>query len=518
MTNQIDNDHVNATAISRAELQGSFLTFTRVYFKFRTGRDFTLTRPMSRESHIVTMAKLMTQFVRGTLPGGKRNLLINIPPRYGKTELAIHLVAWTLCRYPDSNYMYVSFSGELATKATSLIRDIITLPTYRDLFEIQLRQDSASKSSFMTTEGGCIEGVGAGGTVTGKGAGIHKCDRFGGFIAIDDIIKPDEALSDVIRDGRTNWYYNTLISRRNDGEKTPMLYIGQRTHEAELCQKLIDSGEWYVLVIPALDEHNNALDPERHSTSALLRMKEDEPYVFSAQWMQEPSPPGGSVFKRRWFVLHDVMPDILATFITADTAETEKTYNDATVFSLWGLYKIKQFGHVTNSFALHWLNCVEIRVQPEALRGAFKDFYVDALKYAVKPSLVAIEKKSTGTALISYLNTIQGINVIDINRTAASGSKAARFIQTQPYVSQGLISLPINGLHTEMCLTHCEKITPNMAHAHDDIADTMADAVTLTFMDKIVEQFLINATLNKSATVLEAMAQSYNDAERAWSA
>lgn len=508
---------IESTAEIKAKLLGSLLTFTRTFYKFRTGRDFKLTHPVSRESHIITMARKMTQLVRGQLPNGKRNLLINIPPRYGKTEMAIHLVAWSLARSPDSNYLYVSLSADLAGKATSIIRDIIQLSHYRDLFNINLRQDTASKSSFMTTKGGGIEGVGAGGTITGKGAGIMNCDRFGGVIVIDDIIKPDDALSDTIRESRNNWYYNTLVSRRNNGDKTPILYIGQRTHEDELAQRLIDSEDWDILIIPALDLHNHALDPTRHSTEALLKMKEQDPYVFAAQWMQNPTPVGGSVFKREWFVLTDEEPEIIGTFITGDTAETAKSYNDATVFSFWGIYYIKQFGEETNILGLHWIDCIEIRVEPERLRAVFGEFYVGCMRYHVKPSIVAIEKKSTGTALLSYIHTIQGINVIDIERSVASGSKTARFIDAQPYVAQGRISLPGNAKHTEMCLAHCEKITANNAHRWDDIADTLADAIKLALVDKIVDKFIVSDTVNSSNKIIKEFAQQFKHAQRVWS-
>ena len=107
--------------------------------------------------------------------------------------MLMNFVAWTLARYPDSNYLYISVSHELATRATSEIRNIITTPYYKRLFGVDLREDSAAKDSFISTAGGAIEAIGSGGTIVGKGAGIRGVDRFGGAIVIDDVHKPDEA-------------------------------------------------------------------------------------------------------------------------------------------------------------------------------------------------------------------------------------------------------------------------------------------------------------------------------------
>ena len=40
-------------------------------------------------------------------------------------------------------------------------------------------------------------------------------DGFGGCIIIDDILKSDDACSDVRREGCIDWYLNTLMSRTN---------------------------------------------------------------------------------------------------------------------------------------------------------------------------------------------------------------------------------------------------------------------------------------------------------------
>ena len=472
----------------RSTLLADLIAFTQVFYKLRTGREFVIKTPIGRESHYLIIARALNHIFAGTC----NKLIINVPPRYGKSSLLMNFVAWSLAHYPDSNYLYISVSHDLATRATAEIRNIITTPYYKKIFDVSLRDDSSAKDSFTSKEGGSIEAIGAGGTIVGKGAGLRGANRFGGAIIIDDIHKPDEATSDVIREGVIDWFYNTLLSRRNDGERTPIIYIGQRVHENDLAAHLIEQGGWKTVILPSLDFSGNALCPELHTAQELRKMQKLQEYVFAAQFQQDPTPAGGGLFKSNFFPILEKSPEIIKTFITVDCAETAKTYNDATVFSLWGLYRIEQFGKATDLYGLHWLDCVELFVEPKDLRVEFMEFYGSSSQHSMLPTFIAIEKKSTGTTLVSVLNEIQGLNVIAIDRTIKSGSKTDRFISMQPYIAQKLISLPYGAKHTKMCIDHMSKITANGTERRADICDSAYDAVRMTYIDKTAISFVAN--------------------------
>jgi predicted phage terminase large subunit-like protein len=468
----------------RAKLLGSFLLFTQVFYKLRTGRDFVISSPASRESHYIAIGKTLTRVLRCDLT----RLIINVPPRYGKTELLIHFIAWSLAHYPDSNFIYVSYSHSLAKKQTQTIREIINLPEYKRLFHVELKDDVAAKDNFETTANGSVYAVGAGGTITGRGAGIQNCEHFSGCIVIDDIHKPTEVTSDTMRAEVNNWFLNTLQSRVNSSS-VPIIFIGQRLHEDDLAANLIkgfDGNKWELMSLKALDDARNALLPTMHSKEQLLKMQEVMPYEFSAQYQQDPQPAGGGIFKPEWFVMLDEEPKILATFIVADTAETSKDYNDATVFSFFGIYKIEIVGVVTDLFGLHWIDCVELRVEPKDLQSEFMHFWASCMRHAVKPEIAAIEKKSTGTTLLSVIKSVQGIQALQIERTRESGSKTSRFLSAQPFVANKQVSLPSYGKHTQMCIEHMRKITANNSHRFDDIADTLADGIDLGLANKSI--------------------------------
>lgn len=375
------------------------------------------------------------------------------------------------------------------------------------MFGVEISKHSSAKDNFNTTAGGSVYAAGAGGTIVGLGAGIQNVERYGGAIVIDDIHKPVDVHSDTIRIATNEWYLNTLHSRLNDPARTPIIFIGQRLHEDDLAARLLngfDGQEWDQTILKSIDDAGNAINPQMHTLEALHKMQETMPYEFASQYQQDPQPAGGGIFKKEWFPILEHDPEMIGTFITADTAETAKSYNDSTVFSFWGLYKIKQADIETDIYGLHWIDCLECRVEPKDLESTFLQFYAECMRYPVKPMTAAIEKKSTGVTLVSILQNMQGLRIFEIERTRASGSKIQRFLEIQPYIASKRISLPFNAKHTKICLDHMRKITANDSHRHDDIADTCADAVKLALIDKLVG-IIDTKTLSSSTTPLHSL-------------
>jgi predicted phage terminase large subunit-like protein len=477
-----------------ATLKGSLLEFTKTFYPLLTGRDFIVSNPPGREPHVVTICRSLTQCARLQIPD--QRLIINVPPGHGKSTLLSMWIAWCLASYPDSRYLYISYSKVLAAKHTETIKRIVSLAHYRYLFDIQIRHDSKAKDSWQTTHGGAVSAHGSAGSITGFDAGLPGLDRHSGALIMDDMHKSDEVHSDTIRQSVID-NYNETIMQRCRGINVPMIFIGQRLHEDDLPAYLLngnDGHHWQSVILKSIDEAGNALYPEAFPLSMLRIREERDIYVFASQHQQDPQPAGGALFKPDWFVLLDFEPPILQTFITADTAETDKSYNDATVFSFWGIYEIETMGRKTGEHGLHWIDCAELRIEPKDLKDSFLDFWQDCMIHKVPPLLAAIEKKSTGVTLLSVIKELRGIQVRDIERTRSSGSKTARFLQCQPHVAARKISFTAGARHVDMCIKHMTRITANDTHRHDDIADTCADAIKIAIIDKT----LIHNTLNKT--------------------
>lgn len=471
----------------RAQLWGSYLLFTRTFFPLVTGRDFQISNPNGRESHFITIAKELTLTAR--MNPENTNLIINVPPGHGKSVMLSMWVAWLISKYPNSQFLYISYGKTLATKHTEFIKRIISTPHYGDLFGVKIRHDSKAKDFFQTIQGGTVKSFGSSGAITGQDGGLPNCDHFSGAVIMDDMHKPDEVHSDTIRQTVIDNYRETILQRPR-APNVPMVFIGQRLHEDDLPAYMLsgdDERVWKAVVLKAIDQAGNALYPEVNPLTQLREKQEKNPYVFASQFQQDPIPAGGALFKPDNFILLGTEPEILTTFITADTAETAKSYNDASVFSFWGLYEVVEFGQKTGQYAIHWLDCWEIRVEPKDLREEFMSFYAECMLHPVKPLIAAIEKKSTGVTLVSTLKDMRGLQIWEVKRTVASGSKTERYLEMQPMIAAKLISFTEGAKHVEKCIEHMIKITANNTHRHDDIADSAYDAVKIALIDKMLQ-------------------------------
>lgn len=253
--------------------------------------------------------KLICDALMDVFNGKTKRLIINIPPRYSKTELAVvNFIAWAMGRVPDSEFIHASYSATLAVNNSVQIRNMVQHGEYRAIFpDLQLAEEQ--KAHWKTTAGGVMYATGTGGTITGFGAGKHR-NGFGGAIIIDDPHKADEARSDRVRQGVIEWFQNTLESRKNSPE-TPIIVIMQRLHEEDLSGWLLGGGngeEWEHLCLSAIQDDGTALWPEKHDIKTLQTMEAAAPYVFAGQYRQQPAPPDGGIFKPNKLVFVNALP------------------------------------------------------------------------------------------------------------------------------------------------------------------------------------------------------------------
>lgn len=263
--------------------------------------------PWLRAPHHRLVCDALMRVFRGEC----QRLIINIPPRYSKTELAVLcFVAWAIGHYPDAEFLHASYSATLAANNSGAIREIVQHEAYREIFPaFELAGDSRARDHWRTTAGGVMYAVGAGGTITGFGAGKLR-PGFGGAIIIDDPHKADEARSDVVRQGVIDWFQTTLESRKNSPD-TPVILIMQRLHEHDLAGWLLAGGngeQWERLVLSAWQDDETPLWPEKHSADDLRRMELASPYVFAGQYRQRPAPPEGNIFRPGMLEVVDALP------------------------------------------------------------------------------------------------------------------------------------------------------------------------------------------------------------------
>lgn len=282
--------------------------------------------------------------------GQSKRVIFNIPPRYSKTELAvISFIPWCLGKHPDAEFIHTSYSSRLASSNAWQAREIISSNEYRAIFpDTILHDDSQARDEWRTTKGGCVYAVGAGGTITGYGAGKLR-EGFGGAIIVDDIHKPEDIRHEIQRKNDIEWFPRTLESRKNSAN-TPIIVIGQRLHEEDLSGWLLAGGngeKWELVSLPAIQidpvtQEESALWPEKHLLEELRRMRKAKPYVFSGQYMQSPTPPEGGVFQPDAMPIILTPPPITRWVRAWDLAATEDD-GDWTVGVLIGLTEQRNY-------------------------------------------------------------------------------------------------------------------------------------------------------------------------------
>lgn len=291
------NSEENTVAIELARKDLYF--FTRWMFLQRTGSHWV------KAKHHQLICNALTKVFNGEV----KRLIINIPPRYSKTEIAVvNFVAWAMGQVPDAEFIHCSYSSGLAVKNSSNIRTLIQHEAYQSIFP-NVTLASEAKAHWETTKSGVFYATGAGGTITGFGAGKNR-KSFGGAIIIDDPHKADEARSDVMRQNVIDWFQNTVESRTN-GPETPIIVIMQRLHEDDLSGWLLDGGngeQWEHLCLPAIQDDGTALWEDKHTIEKLREMEQASPYVFAGQYQQRPAPLDGGIFKPGQIEIIDALP------------------------------------------------------------------------------------------------------------------------------------------------------------------------------------------------------------------
>lgn len=419
------------------------------------------------------MYREITRWAAGRLPDDKRNLAICIPPRHTKTMTARETVEWLMGMFPDSEWIYTSYGAQLAADQTMQIRETMLAPWYRRMFpETRIQPGRNRQDDIGTTAGGRVYSAGAGGPLTGFGAG-KKRSEFGGAIIIDDPISTEDARSQTKRNTVNEWYTRT-ISRRKNHDQTPILLIMQRVHQEDLVGHVLktEPGKWSILSLPAMDTvTGKMLWPETFSYESAMQLKEVDPATFYAQYQQEPVIPGGAMIKTHWwgrFNQDDTYRYDGLIFATADTAYKAKSTADASVIRVWQAKRK----------TLDCIDCVYGRWEfPELLQqaqGIYDKWKEKGLKYFF------IEDKATGTPLEQTMRRngvpAYGWNPADYD---FPDNKVSRVQEAAWTIAAGHVRLPVEQPHAEILIQEAAQFMPDMSHAHDDHVDTATMAVSV---------------------------------------
>tara|TARA_R100000541_G_scaffold22293_4_gene32258 strand:+ start:669 stop:2261 length:1593 start_codon:yes stop_codon:yes gene_type:complete len=504
-------------------LKNDFEAFSKFCFKILTGTMLL---------H-VDYYEVLFQAIQKMIDQDSTRMIINIPPRAGKTLIVSQLLplfAWA--RNPSGHTILTGFNSDVLAESSGYIRTIMTDPDFQLVFpDVKLDVNKKSVEKLGTMSAGVVHAIPTTGKLTGKGAGTLAPD-FAGILCIDDVIKPDDANSPTERDKVNNRFQNTILSRLAS-ETTPLVVIMQRLHADDLCGFIMkgntsDTYDW--LNIPGIvtpetgsaDWYQKQIDdygytsvnpilyslPEsemrkyethmfegkeqlvssfwsvRKNLKSLLGLYIKDAYTFFSQYMGMPVGKGKAALKAEDIYSYNNVEDfrIRYTFITADTAATTQTYSDYSVACLWG---------VTTNKELILIDCIIDKWEVPELIPAMRDFWrkhseFDMSRPTMQPQAFYMEDKSSGLFLNQQFLKDGTVNVRPVPRDGTVGNdKFSRFLNTLPYFKAGRIRLPRSHEHYDYIKRELlGQSEYGSATGHDDAADNFSDAVAIAFANE----------------------------------
>jgi len=406
--------------------------------------------------------------------GETKRLIINLPPRTLKSHAAsVAFPAWLLGHDPAKHIICASYGQDLADKHARDCRTLMSSAFYRRLFRATaLSPDKLAVADFMTTVQGSRMATSVGGVLTGRGADM---------IILDDILKPEDALSETRRKAANDWYFGTLMSRLNSKENGVIIIVMQRLHQEDLVGEVMEREKWEVVSLPAIalqDERyeydgpfgreiflrkaGETLHPERDSFETYTRIRETVgEYTFQSQYQQEPMPREGGLIKREWLQYYEPskLPKSFDYILQSwDTASKIGQMNDYSVGTTWGLDRGKIY------LVDVWRNRASFPVLKRA---------VMELDRRYNPSKLLIEDKASGTALIQELQS-GGVCGIECYQPEPGSDKFARFAAQAIKFEAGHVHLPSAAPWLD---EYVREITGFPGTKHDDQVDSTSQAL-----------------------------------------
>jgi len=433
--------------------------------------------------HIDAICEHLEAVTRGEI----RLLLINVPPRHGKSlTVSVAWPAWAWIARPELRWLFASYGQHLATRDSDRMRRLVSSPWYRERWGdcYQLRETPNQVIRFENDRGGVRLATSVGGAATGEG---------GDIIVIDDPHKADNVQSPTQRQQVIDWYDGVMSTRLSDPRGGAIVVIGQRLHESDLFGHLIARGDAEHLCLPAEYEpahpHLWPGDPRtepgqllwgaHHDRASVERQKRSlGSYNAAGQLQQLPAPLRGGIFNREWWKYYDPVegyPEFDRVLQSWDLSFTDGPTSDYVVGQVWGIkgpdkYLLRQYRE--RATFVETIRAIEemerlVTTQFPGRRGHG----------------ILIEKAANGPAVISHLKR----KIPSILAIVPKGDKVTRAHAASTHVEAGNVYLPgaansnntgYDRARTEQWVqTFVDEAASFPKAAHDDQVDALTQAL-----------------------------------------
>lgn len=257
-------------------------------------------------------------------------MIINLPPRHGKSRTASLFVEWVLGKDPAQKIMTGSYNETLSTMFSKNVRNDIQeakadlyKPVFSDVFpEIRIKPGDGAMN-LWSLEGGYNNYLATSptGTATGFGATL---------LIIDDLIKnAEEANNELVKDKHWDWFTNTMLSRLEEGGK--IIIIMTRWSSDDLAGRALEhyseEGKKIMTIsMKAVQKDGTMLCPEILSKKSCESKKQAMGLdIWSANYQQEPIDLKGRLYNS-FKTYSGQLPQFKEIRNYTDTADTGEDY------------------------------------------------------------------------------------------------------------------------------------------------------------------------------------------------
>lgn len=384
------------------------------------------------------------------LPEEKR-VIINAPPRIGKTELVKMYIAWRFLCDPMSSVIYCSYDEALVARKNREIKDLlIWLSKYFDLPDLRPLSQANGKKEWVNRANGTILARGTNSNVTGSGCST--------LLVCDDPNKPQDRISATILNKRNQIFKSTIRNRINTPD-VPILIIQQRVASYDLTGYLLaDEEKWIHYKFPALLDNGESICPERLPVEEIMKYKSD-PFTYNAQYLQVPLDDVGKMFKKDQITFTLMRPATTAMriVISVDAAGKGDIGNDFNAIAVCG--KVGPKYYVLEVLNFH----ADITVLIQKIKEVRKRWGNN--------TPVLIENKSNGLAAIQLLRK----ETTGILEAVPTKDKVERAIVVKYLFDAGDVTFSTHGLIWGEIMS---QFTSFPHGKHDDIVDAVVQGLT----------------------------------------
>ena len=423
---------------------------------------------------------VLGRVVASALKRGGARLIINIPPRMGKSRLiAIETALWWAC-LASVEVVVATYALDLSLMHSREARQRIGNEAFQHVCNVRLAGDCARADYWELSNGSSYKAIGVDGGLTGFGAGL---------LILDDLHKDAaEAYSPTMRQRAWDWVQTVAMTRL--APNASVIMIGTRWHEDDVTGRMLanNPGAWITINIPAYAGDNDALNrlpgerlwPERFDDAFYSERRNSlSKYFWAALYEGKPIPDTGGHVDINRFVIVDTA-DIPASgrFVRYwDLAVKEKTQADFTAGALCALDGSTLWIIDIASGQWEW---------PTSRGNIVTHAQIDRCQ-------VGIESVSTGAGLVQNLREVFPVDLL-LSETTPDKDKLTRALPWFAAVNSGNVRL-VRGDWNNRFLAECQSF-PN--GDHDDMIDAVSGAAHLLMKPLPGKPSVFESTRNRS--------------------